>query len=181
MPSRWIVLMVATRDPPTGLKGRPPLRKVPDDFDVIFIEQGRDGCEGWYRASRKTVNRWMAERGAKRLINARAAFVAHQRANGQWITRSTKLVENRAAVRRTPRLIAIRDRRKVNPVVARHAAQFLRISRNGGRIISQAQNGDWWVGTRRLSAAQLLDLAVAKGFDVSAATLQAAASAEVEG
>jgi hypothetical protein len=45
------------------LKGRPPQRKRPDDFDVIFVEQGRVECERWYRASRITVNRWMDEAG----------------------------------------------------------------------------------------------------------------------
>lgn len=159
--------MVASSASRDGLKGRPPLRKAPDDFEVIFVEQGRDGCESWYRASRKTVNRWMAERGAQKLIDKRAAYVAHQRAAGQWMTRSTRLVETHI-VKRTPRLQAIRDRRKVNPTVARHAAQFLRIMRHGGFIISQAQNGDWWVGSKRLSAAQLVDLAVAKGFDHAA-------------
>jgi len=157
----------ATHD---GPKGRPPLRQCPEDFDVIFVEQGRDGCESWYRASRKTVNRWMSERGAKRLIGARAAYVAHQRANGAWITRSTRLVEVRSP-KRPPRLQAVRDRRKINPTVARHAAQYLRISRNDGRIVSQAPNGDWWVGSKRLSAAQMLDLATSKGFDAKAAEM----------
>lgn len=167
----------ASRD---GPKGRPPLRSCPDDFDVMFVEQGRDGCEAWYRASRKTVNRWMAERGANRLIDDRAKYVAHQRANGAWITRSTRLVETRV-IAQTPRLQAIRDRRKVNPTVARHAAQFLRTVRNGGWIISPTPEGDWWVGSKRLSAAQMLDLAVSKGFDVRLATLQLMSSDEVQG
>jgi hypothetical protein len=155
--------IIARASPPEP-KGRPPLRACPDDFDVIFVEQGRDGCESWYRASRKTVNRWMNERGAKRLIDARAKFVAHQRANGQWITRQTRLVETRV-VNSTPRLQAIRDRRKVTFTVARHAAQYLRTARYGGFIVSPASNGDWWVGSRRLSPAQMLDLARSKGFD----------------
>jgi hypothetical protein len=165
------MLMAATSTAPAGLKGRPPLRKVPDDFDVIFVEQGRDGCESWYRARKTTITRWLEERGKERLIKARAAYVAHQRANGQWMTRSTRLVETHV-VNRTPRLQAIRDRRKVNPTIVRHAAQYLRIIRNGGFIISQAQNGDWWVGTRRLSPAQMLDLALSKGFDDKVIILQ---------
>jgi hypothetical protein len=173
------MLMTAPKPPRDGLKGRPPLRKCPDDFEVMFVEQGRDGCEGWYRASRKTVNRWMNERGAKRLIDARAAYVAHQRANGQWITRSTRLVETRVA-KRSPRLQAIRDRRKINPTVARHAAQFLRTVRNGGWIISPTSEGDWWVGSKRLSAAQMLDLAIGKGFDIALSNLQAMSNGEVQ-
>lgn len=168
--------MAKLQAPP--LKGRPPLRACPADFDVIFVEQGRLGCEAWYRASRTTVNRWMAERGHKRLIEARAAFVAHQRARGEWMTRSTRLVEVR--VRKTQGLQAVRDRRFVNPNLARHAAQHLRIIRNGGFIVSPTPQGDWWVGSRRLSAAQMVDLACSKGFDRVSA-LQACRSADVEG
>lgn len=149
-------------------KGRPPLRACPDDFDVMFVEQGRIGCESWYRASRLTVNRWMSERGAKRLIDARAAYVAHQRANGQWLTRSSRLVEQRPA-KPAQRTTPIRDRRKVSFILARHAAQFLRIVRNGGWIVSPTPQGDWRVGSRLLSAAQMLDLACNRGFDADSA------------
>jgi hypothetical protein len=135
----------------------------------MFVEQGRVGCESWYRASRKTVNRWMQERGLQRLINLRAAYVARQRAAGQWMTRSTKLVEHRE-VRESPQSKPVRDRRKVSFTLARHAAQHLRIVRNGGFIVSPTGKGDWWVGSRRLSAGQMLDLAVSKGFDRVAAS-----------
>lgn len=173
------MLMAALRPSSPPPKGRPPLRKCPDDFDVIFVEQGRVGCEAWYRARRDTINRWLGDRGKQRLIDARAAFVAHQRANGQWITRSTRLVEH-CPTGQTPRLQAIRDRRKINPTLARHAAHFLRISRNGSYIVSQAQSGDWWVGSRRLSAAQMLDLAVSRGFDPDAVNLQVEAERGVK-
>jgi hypothetical protein len=159
------VLMSASRSDAPTLKGRPPLRQCPDDFDVMFVEQGRLGCESWYRASRQTVNRWMKERGHKRLIDQRAAYVASQRAAGLWITRSTRLVDDRSTKRCAPRSQAVRDRRKVNPNLVRHAAQYLRIIRNGGFIISPTPQGDWWVGTKRLSGAQLVDLACRKGFD----------------
>lgn len=156
--------MVALSKPPRPeLKGRPPLRKCPDDFDVIFVEQGRLGCEAWYRARRSTVDRWLRERGKQRLINERAAYVSSQRKAGNWLTRSSSLVEIRKV--KPKRTDAIRDRRRVNPTLARHAAQYIRIARNGGFIVSMANNGDWRVGTRSLSAAQLLDFAVSKGFD----------------
>jgi hypothetical protein len=145
-------------------KGRPPLRKCPDDFEVIFVEQGRLGCEAWYRARRDTITRWLVECGKKRLIEARAAFVAHQRANGQWLTRSSRMVETRI-VSKDRRTQPVRDRRKISPTVARHAAQYLRVIRNGGFIVSMVHTGDWRVGTKLVSAAQLLDLAISKGFD----------------
>lgn len=151
------------------LKGRPPLRKCPDDFDVIYVEQGRLGCESWYRAHKRTVTRWLVERGKARLIKARAAFVKHQRSQGKWLTRSTCMVQHRVtglAARTQP----VRDRRMVSGTLARHAAQHLRIARHGGFIVSQSSNGDWRVGTRCLSAAQLVDLASSKGFDQDAVT-----------
>jgi hypothetical protein len=145
------MLMVTSAASRDGLKGRPPARNVPDDFDVIFVEQGRLGCEAWYRARRDTITRWLTERGKARLIKARADYVAHQRAAGQWITRSTRMVDHREIEQRPTIRQTIRDRRKVSPNVARHAAQFLRTVRNGGFIVSMAQSGDWRVGTRLLS------------------------------
>lgn len=151
------------------LKGRPPLRNVPDDFDVIFVEIGRQGCEAWYRAHKRTVTRWLIERGKAKLIKARAAFVKHQRSQGKWLTRSTCMVQHRATGLAT-HAQPVRDRRMVSGILARHAAQHLRIIRHGGFIVSQATNGDWRVGTRSLSAAQLVDLASSKGFDQDAVT-----------
>lgn len=153
-----------TADNRPGLKGRPPPRVCPEDFDVIFVEQGRDGCEGWYRASRRTVNRWLAERGKERLIRARADYVSHQRANGNWLTRSSRLVEHRQ-VRVPRRSSTVRDRRRVSFTLARNAAQHLRIIRNGGFIVSPAGDGNWWLGSRRVSASQLVDVARERGFN----------------
>jgi hypothetical protein len=153
---------------PRELKGRTPLRRCPDDFDVIFVEQGRIGCECWYRARRSTVTRWLEERGKEALIARRAAYVKHLRSEGQWFTRSSKLIEPHR-VRPVQIRAAINDRREVNPTLARHAAQHLRIIRNGGFIVSPTPDGEWWVGSRRISAAQMLDLACAKGFDADVA------------
>lgn len=147
-----------------------PFRRCPEDFDVIFVEQGRIACESWYRASRITVNRWLDERGKRRLIQLRADYVASLRSAGKWITRSTKMINERPKA--VSRLASIRDRRKVSPQLARHAAHFLRVRRNGGWIVSPTPQGDWWVGSTRRSPAQLVDLAVARGFDVDAANLQ---------
>lgn len=151
-------------------KGKAPLRPCPDDFDVIFVEKGREACTPWYRARRETVTRWLTERGKDRLISERAAYVASRRASGSWITRQTAMIAVRQV--KVVRVQPIRDKRKVTFTVARHAAQFLRINRNGGWTVSQAQDGNWWVGSRRLSAAQMVDLATGKGFDPTAVSLQ---------
>lgn len=166
-----------TLDLPTGRlsepKGRAPQRSCPADFDVIFVEQGRIGCETWYRASRITINRWLKERGLKNLLKQRAAFVAHKRAKGEWLTRSTRMVTVTAVRPREPSSYApIRDRRRIAPALAQCAARFLRVVRNGGWIVSPTGQGDWFVGSRRRSAAELVALAEARGFDRKAARRQ---------
>lgn len=154
-----------------GPKGPPPPRQCPPDFDVIFVEVGRKDCEGWYRASRVTIDRWLKERGKKRLIKARAAFVSHERSKGTWITRQSRLVEERKP-KPARKSVPVRDRRKVKSSLARLAAQHLRILRHGGWIVSPTGQGDWFVGSRRVSAGALLAYAQTRGFDVKAANLQ---------
>jgi hypothetical protein len=170
--------MVAIQHQRTGLKGRPPLRRCPDDFAVIFVEKGREACEAWYRARKTTVTRWLIESGKVDLIDKRAAYVKSMRSQGTWMTRSSRLVEHHEIKRPTIRQTII-DRRDVPLTIARHAAQHLRVVRNGGFIVSQSTNGDWRVGTRLLSAAQMLDFACDKGFEIDAA-LQTANGEEVE-
>ena len=147
------------------------LRPCPDDFDVIFVEQGRLACESWYRCRRTTVNRWLEERGKQRLIRARADYVASKRKAGEWITRASSLVKRHSLVRQTVRQ-RINDRRRVPNSLARAAARHLRISRHGGWIVSPAADGEWFLGTRRVSAAELVDFAKRKGFDADSVDLQ---------
>lgn len=139
-------------------------RDCPADFEAMFVNLGRFDCEEHYRARRDTITRWLVERGKDRLIRARAALVADLRAKGEWMTRQTNLIGhhkiNVVSIR-----MSIRDEREVSDAVARHAARHLQIMRNGGMIVIPTGNGDWWVGSKRLSAAQLLDLARGRGFD----------------
>lgn len=133
-------------------------RPCPEDFDVIFTEQGRLECEAWYRASRITVNRWLIERGKRRLILARAAFVKHQRDAG---LKPPPIPAQNIVVGPA-----------VDLEVARLAADFLRTPRAGGWPISPTGQGDWWVGTTRKSAADMVAFAERKGFDAEAATAE---------
>lgn len=128
-------------------------RQCPPDFDTKFVELGRLQCEEHYHARRTTITAWLNERGKQRLVAERAANV---RAGRQRISRSdmTKILAQAFPVEGA-----------VSFTLARHAAQFLRIRRNGGWIISPAGEGQWWVGARRRSAAELLAIAEAAGFD----------------
>jgi hypothetical protein len=139
-------------------------RHVPEGFETFYVERGRLACEEHFKAARVLVNAWMRKCGKQRLIEARAAYVAQKREESDWVTRSSSLTAHRE-IKRTPAREAINDRRKVSFMVARQAAHHLRINRNGGMIVSPAGDNEWWVGTRRLSSAQMLDLARARGFD----------------
>ena len=133
-------------------------RPVPDDFEATFVKIGRLECETHYRVGRFVIDHWLERSGKQRLIDARAAFV-HKRQEDQ--RRAESLRELAKCLSRS---YPVKDRRRVKPGIARAAAKFLRIVRNGGMIISPTNEGDWRVGTRRMSAAQLLDLAKARGF-----------------
>ena len=123
-------------------------RPVPDDFDVVFVEQGRVACESWYRTSRVTVNRWLIERGKRRLIDERAAYLRHQSEVAH--PQSTQLPPP-----------------PPDPLVAlaAKAADFLRVNRYGGWIITQCPTGGWRVGTVQKTSDQLIAMAERQGFD----------------
>jgi hypothetical protein len=93
-------------------------RACPDDFDVIFVEQGRLECEAWYRASRLTVNRWLLERGKSRLIKLRADFLRHQRDAGRPVVHDPD--------------VDLPPIDEALHAIAKQAAHFLRVSRYGG-------------------------------------------------
>jgi hypothetical protein len=135
-------------------------RPVPDDFDVVFVEQGRVACENWYRASRITVNRWLIQRGKRRLIDERANFVKHQRTIAHQPKPAGQPVSNEI---------------DTYLPVARMAADFLRIRRNGGWMISIHECGGWRVGTVQRTSEQLIAMAVNSGFDRDAAVAEARA------
>lgn len=148
-------------------------RTPPADFERTFIELGREQCAVHYRCRRSTINAWLEQSGRARLVELRAAHVRAIREQGLAIKNST--IGPSIIARYQPRTInpeRIRDDRFVTPALARQAAQFLRCVRNGGWIVSIASNGDWWVGSRRRSPADMVDFAVSKGFDRKSADLQ---------
>lgn len=156
---------------------RPAPRAVPDDFEVVFVEQGRLECEAWYRASRITVTRWLGECGKKRLIAKRAAYVKHLRGEGKWLTRASNLVEHREMPK--PRTQPEpSDKRKIPHELAVKAAHFMRCIRNGGWVVWHIGDGIWVAGTRRFTGAELVDRAAQRGFDVEAVSRQILAEGE---
>ena len=147
----------------------------PEDFETVFVRKGRLECQEHYRVGRATINLWLNQSGKERLIRERAEHVARLGRVGrgavqtygreqvdQW--RDDGRITRKDMGKSLAKAMPVRDHRFVNPNTARHAAQFLRINRNGGFIVSQTSDGDWRVGTKRVSPAQLVDMAKQKGF-----------------
>jgi hypothetical protein len=140
---------------------------VPMDFRVTFREQGRLECERVYGVSRLTVNRWMRicddqalKDGERSLREDRAAFVKYQRDVSHGQKQAGQPVSNEI---------------DTYLPVARMAADFLRIRRNGGWMISIHECGGWRVGTVQRTSEQLIAMAVNQGFDRDAAVAEARA------
>lgn len=138
---------------------RRALLECPHDFDATFVSIGRLVCQEHYRVGRLVINRWLMERGKQRLIDARARHVKDVRRAAAAERRFKRELQRLGRYRKP-----IADDRAVSLTLARHAAQFLRKQRNGGWVISPASNGDWWVGTKRRSAAGLVEMALTRGF-----------------
>jgi hypothetical protein len=138
-------------------------RPVPDEFEIVFIEQGRLACETYFDASRITVTRWLRQCGFRRLCDRRAEFVKHQRN----MAKSQMPLHSDDPQPEFDNLLPI----------ARQAADHLRISRWGGHKVSQCEAGGWYVGTAHRTSEQLVQMAERVGFNRALA----AAEAEREG
>lgn len=144
--------------------GLPTSLPCPSDFRETFVRIGRIACEEHYRVGRHTVNRWLEECGKDRLIAERSALVFQRD-----FDRRDRLTRQELA-RALSHAFPVQDHRFVDPEVAAAAAHFLRAKRNGGWIVSRTLDGDWLVGLRRRSSADLLDMAIGKGFDPASVT-----------
>ena len=134
-------------------------RKIPDDFDVAFRELGRVELESRYEAGRKTITRWLEESGKERLLSDRRKFIRAKRAND----RDRELRE----LPSKPQPAEIHDNRQIDPKLAEMAARHLQRPKNGGWVAYRCEDNPdhFMVGILRLSAAQMLDKAKARGFD----------------
>jgi hypothetical protein len=135
-------------------------RHVPVDFERRFVEIGRVGLEAHYGVGRFVVDHWIRKCGKQRLIDDRADFVRQQH-KAEQLSQVAKILS---------RSFPVEDRRIISDELASAAAQHLRIRRNGGFFISPTGAGDWYVGLTRKSAAELLDMAKARGFDPASLT-----------
>lgn len=129
------------------------LLKPPGDLADVLVEKGLEKLEAHYGVRKTVLLRWLSELDEAVIKRRRRAHVAQLRRKARPLSASVR------------RLTIVEDTRPANPRIAAAAAQHLRIVRNGGWIVSRTQFGDWRVGMKRLSAHQLIEMAVAKGFD----------------
>ena len=66
--------------------------------------------------------------------------------------------------------IAMPVRSRISPNKVQQAVRFLRIRRNGGFIISPAPDGQWWVGSKRRTPQELVQLAESRGLTAGASS-----------
>lgn len=132
-------------------------REVPPDFEATFIRIGRLACEEHYDgAGRATITRWLIETGKERLIRKRAEHVRNRRRSNAQRDRMKGILD---------RAFPVPETRRATYAIASRAARHLQCVRNGGWRVSPAGNGEWWVGTRRRSHAELIEMAKRTGFD----------------
>lgn len=127
-------------------------RDCPDDFEIIFVELGRLECEAHYRARRTTITRWLEERGKKKLLRQRADFVKYQR----------QLKRGKGKPNGSADPLC---KRKVDPKLVDIASRFLQSPKGGGWVVYSITASAWMVGTHRRSPAEVIEIAVRKGFD----------------
>jgi hypothetical protein len=130
-------------------------RQCPEDFTEKFPELGRLQCEEHYCAGRNTVTRWLEECGKAELIAKRKAHVRDKRRAG--ITR-------REMQQILAHAFPVPSSKFVNPRLAQAAARYLQVHRNGGWVITRAPHGMWRVGMVVRTAAEMVEMARAAGF-----------------
>lgn len=125
-----------------------PVRPKPADFAALLSSIGPAAAQRHYGTGWRQIRRWRAEVEAERL-----ALI------GLSLQHAFPLPEAHDPVSYS---------------LARRAADHLRIVRNGGWVVTHASGGNWRVGTRVLTPSELVSLAVAKGFEASVLTADAA-------
>lgn len=145
--------------------------KMPDDFPIQFVELGRVGCELEYGVGRKRIVSYLEQSGRKaELIRKREAYVKMKRRE-----------ESEKSSRRDRKVtIEVEDKRVVDRRLVERAARHLQRSRHGGWVVYPVDKlrDHWIVGTKRRSGAQVVDIAISKGFDVQRAKRQIKAFGE---
>ena len=123
------------------------LRPRPDDFWTTYVDIGKPGCEAYYRAHWKTVDRWVEECGKVRLRAARAEEVARRRQ-----------AKKKPAKPASPLI----DKNPPDRWDMHAACEYLR---DKVTVVGINERGEYFVGAKVMLASDILTLALARGMD----------------
>lgn len=123
------------------------LRPRPSDFWTVYIDIGKPGCEGHYRAHWKTVDRWVEECGKVELRAARANEVKRRREAKRKPLPPTE-----------PRV----DPSPPDPDDLKAACHYLR---GPATYVGVNERGEYFVNGKIMLPSEILTLALAKGMD----------------
>lgn len=135
-------------------QSRPFIRPCPPDFVDVYLQIGWDGIEDHFRAHKHTIKRWVQECGGDELKARRRDAVRASRLSRSFI-RGT-----------VPEPVS--DGIAVAEEIVAAAAQHLRRPSGGGWVVSPTGKGDWRIGTMRKTPAEVVEMAIRKGFDPDA-------------
>lgn len=119
------------------------LKPIPTDFEETFIRSGWRGIELAYGARTPVNKRWVREAGEDDLKRKRRSFLNRLRN-----VRASAQHRHEAREPAQPVSIEVQE-----------AIQFLRSREGGAWLITATGNGDYWFGSTRKSAAELLERA----------------------
>ena len=125
------------------------LRPRPDDFWSTYVDIGKPGCEAYYRAHWKTVDRWVDEVGKAELRAARADEVRRRREEKK---------QKAAIGRRDP----VVDDSPPDPDDLKAACHYLR---GPTTYVGVNERGEYFVNSKIMLPSEIVAMALAQGMD----------------
>ena len=119
------------------------LKPMPVDFEEVFIRTGWRGIEEAYGARTGVNKRWVREAGEDELKRKRKSFLNR--------LRNVRVsAQHRHEAREPAQPVSIE---------VQEAIQFLRSREGGAWLITATGTGDYWFGSTRKSAAEIVERA----------------------
>lgn len=139
---------------------RKPRRSIPADLEQRYLELGLKGCVEHYGAWNRTVRGWLEMIGRDRLRARRLELLKARRRKAEAERININALRQAEARRR----IVTSTEPMPSPETIRDAAHFLRTPKGGRNLVCPSGQGDWFVGSVRVTPQDLVRRAKAKGF-----------------
>lgn len=139
---------------------QPPRRPMPRDFEARYLELGLKGCAEHYGAWNRTVRRWLEMLGRDRMRARRLEMLQARRKAAKAERVDLDRLRRTEARRRV-----VTSSEPMPPLeIIRDAAHFLRTPKGGRNLVCPSGQGDWFVGSVRVTPQDLVRRAKQKGF-----------------